>query len=708
MSVRPVDPHLLLMQATCSVFVKGDLKGTAWLFNEVGYLFTAGHIIKENEPFSNDDIQIQFSNDETAKAIVVESLYDHDNAVDFAILRILNDAINRFPLRISLSREFVHEDPIISYGFGKSLLGKTRDKKAPGTGKFIGFYDQLLMIDSEHLREEGYSGSPIFFTNKGAVVGLQIRARVNKPDEGKTHKDTILAMPLYRIAEILPAYKPLFYLETPHQRSSRLEDDIMEILYTEASKYPQKPAITIQELIHQIEKRDSYKYVRTSDKDFIVKLRQELFELEGNRKYINTIIDENGGIRECAISDTGIEYIKNHPPATLYQPNSTADNIQFPRDLNELLAEDPVCANQVRRYSEIEKIMNYFVKRNASSNKGIVSVYGHQNTGKTSMLETLQNSALQGFIPILTNLQNCDTSQIDYFLYEWADQIFYEFTRIKPFEELSPPSENLFAKGNGSTELFKYWKIIQDKANTTPIILIVDDIDALLNDVSTLDPKIIDFLAGFINSFPDVNFVLIGSEAIKRNENLKKLFDLGLPIDIGVFADGTAQRLALLLGRHLSMTQDAVNTILQFCDDHPLFVTKVFEKLIEVARQLPDKWLDQDMVRNYLQDLIGEIDLQLVAICKDLSKSEKTILWVWSQFPKEARQIYSISDLPELAQLAGSSEDKFNPVWKKGIEQLKLRRWIEPISAVEVKFRPGIMLDWMSRRYSSLEEAIRE
>jgi hypothetical protein len=183
---------------------------------------------------------------------------------------------------------------------------------------------------------------------------------------------------------------------------------------------------------------------------------------------------------------------------------------------------------------------------------------------------------------------------------------------------------------------------------------------------------------------------------------------MGLLIDIGVFADGTAKQLSELLGRHIPITEGALNTILRFCDDHPLFVTKVFEKLIEIGRHLTDRWLDDDMVQNCLQDLVGEIDLQLVAICRDLSKHERTILWVWSQIPKEARQVYSISDVPELAQLAGSSEDEFRLVWKRGIEGFQLRRWIEQISAVEVRFRPGIMLDWMSRRYSSLEEALRE
>ncbi len=701
MTERPSGPNQLVLQATCAVKVRGATKGTGWLFNENGYLFTVGHIFKSNQTDLGDDLKIQFEDEEPTIAKIEYFLYEPNNAVDFAILKIANwNSTERHPLHISTSKNFEAEEGIISYGFGRTLI-----TKSPASGKFVGWIEnEQMVIESEHLREEGYSGAPIYHMREDAVIGLQIR--MIKDSTAHTHKNTVYAMPLCKIAGFLnPDMKALLKTYDSPQTSVRLEDDIMEILYTEAQKYPGKPYLPFTDLMREIAKIDRHKYKLIDNKAFMYQVVSELHDLEDRRQLIKTLSNDSGGVTECEISDIGMSHMVKYKRKPSIMSVETFS--QFPKDLDDLLLKDKTCENFVKRLSEIQEIMDYFVKQNTSLNRAVVSVYCHNDTNKSDFIEIFRKASLPQFIPIFPNVHECELKELDSFLYDFLDRIAGEYNALRPVNSrIDHPSESLFTDGNGLEEFHKYWAMIQAKFNGVPIILIIDidEIDA----VSGVDSKIVEFLIRSINELSSAHFLLIGSEDIQRDERIRELFETGFLIDIRVLADGTAKKIIELLGRYISITQDVSNAILRFCDDQPLFVINTFEKLIQVIRKSPDRVLDEDMIDDILRELVDEMNLQLTAIYRGLSKNEKIVLWVSGQTPKETKQLYSISDLPELAQLANKEYNEFRLIWKQAMDAFLGRRWIEQTSAVQVRFKQGIMLDWMSKRYSGLEQDVRE
>jgi WD40 repeat protein len=194
-----LDSNDLLAQATCAVIIDGKIRGTAWLFNLEGYLLTAGHLLETKEKLL-DKVEVRFANAPPVEARRIEWCYSEQERLDFAILKIESDQalIKRHPLPISLARSV--EGTFRVLGYGKTLVDLST-----GWGQFVGIYNwksspdyRLFRLDSKELGEEGYSGGAVFSEQLQAVVAIQTSA--TRSSVTRAGRDTVLALPLYRIA----------------------------------------------------------------------------------------------------------------------------------------------------------------------------------------------------------------------------------------------------------------------------------------------------------------------------------------------------------------------------------------------------------------------------------------------------------------------------------------------------------------------------
>ena len=191
----------LLTQATCAVLIEGQTVGTAWLVDYQGHLLTAGHVLCQNlESCSDiyDEVHVQFADDKPCLARKVEWAFQNEINLDFALLKLTEMPLNRQPLPVSLARSWSGRFRL--YGYGESLAVLTA-----GVGMFVGLYgfesSRLFRLSSRELPDEGFSGGAVYSEELGAVVAIQSRAGRSKL--GPT-SETVLAMPLYRIADKLP------------------------------------------------------------------------------------------------------------------------------------------------------------------------------------------------------------------------------------------------------------------------------------------------------------------------------------------------------------------------------------------------------------------------------------------------------------------------------------------------------------------------
>ncbi len=189
----------LLFQATCAVFVEEKLIGTAWLVSDEGHLITAGHILGTSTPV--DEVMVRFTEDVPIKAFKIQWGYQQEMGIDFAILKLQSPQTHRKPLPISIAHTASGTFKLHGYGL-------TLKDQSTGTGDFIGTFDRqnspsnrLFQLRSSELGEGGYSGGAIFSDNLQAVVAIQTARTKSNTGVGR---DTILAMPLYRIAYFWP------------------------------------------------------------------------------------------------------------------------------------------------------------------------------------------------------------------------------------------------------------------------------------------------------------------------------------------------------------------------------------------------------------------------------------------------------------------------------------------------------------------------
>jgi hypothetical protein len=185
-----------IIQATCAILIDGKVKGTAWLVSEEGHLLTAGHLLGTENP--RERVEVRFPEDISQTAHKILWGYQREMGIDFVVLKLEKPPVNRRPLPVSLAKSVTRTFKLCGYG-------KTLVDLSIGKGEFLGFYDRqnssanrLFKLDSKQLGQGGYSGGAVVSDDLQAVVAVQIAATGTSIG---VERDTVLAMPLYRIAK---------------------------------------------------------------------------------------------------------------------------------------------------------------------------------------------------------------------------------------------------------------------------------------------------------------------------------------------------------------------------------------------------------------------------------------------------------------------------------------------------------------------------
>jgi len=224
----------LLARATCSVR-NGDKQATGWLVSHDGHLLTVGHILGEKEP--RDEVEVQFIDDNTPqKARRKAWAYKSEIGLDFAVLKLVDGMpLERKPLPVVLAKEMEPDSKVSVRGYGNTL-----DYQSPGVAEYIGISfctnllkNRMFILRSHELAIEGYSGGAVFSHDLQAVVAIQTQTTTKRTGVAS---ETVLAMPLYRIAQ---QWKPLTQLarnEKFAEINKLLENNKIEEAEKELSK----------------------------------------------------------------------------------------------------------------------------------------------------------------------------------------------------------------------------------------------------------------------------------------------------------------------------------------------------------------------------------------------------------------------------------------------------------------------------------------
>jgi tetratricopeptide (TPR) repeat protein len=281
---QPVDLSIdeLLAQATCTVVINGRIQGTAWLVDNEGHLLTAGHLLGVNAPINQ--VSVQFIEDVPRDAYKVQWGYQQDLGIDFAVLKLPSPVVGRIPLPISLKQN-------VSGNFCLRGYGTTFRDQSAGQGAFIGFFDpqnspnnRLFQLRSAELGEGGYSGAAVFSQQLQAVVSIQIEATTATTGAGR---DTILSMPLYRVAQHWGLLLNLEQRQVQKRIEEGLADDIAFGLTTTTSGHIRRVNVPIDQSPSYFQNRT---YAIQSIGDCLDNERKRLLIIRGRAGIGKTIL----------------------------------------------------------------------------------------------------------------------------------------------------------------------------------------------------------------------------------------------------------------------------------------------------------------------------------------------------------------------------------------------------------------------------------
>ncbi len=703
----PVDlsPDDLLAQATCAVLIDGKVKGTAWLASGDGYLLTAGHLLGTDKPRA--EVEVRFVEDAPHKAHKVQWGYQREMGIDFAVLKLVSPPANRHSLPVSLARKV--DGTFRLHGYGVTL----KDQSI-GVGEFIGPFDpqdspsnRLFELDSKQLGEAGYSGAAIFSDKSQAVVAVQIEATKAIAGPGR---DTILAMPLYRIAR---HWEPLIRIG-----KENLESAILDVLFDHYSSHPDSPEMTFTELYEAIG-------ISSNERG---EVWYQLFSLQekGGVKYQSL---PDGSDSAVEILSAGIKVAQDRPKIFASTPKESSEPREERKDestkiISELDTVEPLttiedfiqkeqdCAPLIRRDELLYEIKECLTQ----TSDRLIVVYGQPLVGKTKLLERLAETLGDEYVPLMVTGQGLDTSGLDAFAFDLADQLTNKFKKWARRHgvsfTLNVPKWGDFGGGNGRRAFHAHWNHLRQMAGERPLVLICDEIEHLLDYPEKLDPRIPTFLGEFMHSLENGYFVLAASERIRfsSNREISMLVAEGRAIRIPYYDERSALLIFSALRRYIIYEDGTLQYCVTLCDGHPRLLQAVFEAIVsQTAGPQSRRKSAKSDIEPIEETVIERASDSLWALCHDLSPDERFVVWLISREVSSPikRLVYSLGELVSLADqhLRQSTVDLV-----KGIEHLQHREWVEWESREKgiFRFKLGIFPLWVQRHCIGINPATME
>jgi len=196
---------------------------TGWLATLDGHILTAGHAIERHK---NSRVTVRFGAGPRIDARVLVSRFAKEPLnEDFAVLAIPESAVFCKPLPAVRATHVSGQFRL--QGFGQTLVSLSTAQ-----GQFEGLTNPdgapLFRLKSSSASDRGYSGAAVYSDSLRAAVAIQVEAADGDP------KDTVLAMPLYRIANALDYLRaswptlPALVTERWHRWQSETADNIRD------------------------------------------------------------------------------------------------------------------------------------------------------------------------------------------------------------------------------------------------------------------------------------------------------------------------------------------------------------------------------------------------------------------------------------------------------------------------------------------------
>ncbi|MCP4106581.1 MAG: toll/interleukin-1 receptor domain-containing protein [Desulfobacteraceae bacterium] len=263
-----------------------------------------------------------------------------------------------------------------------------------------------------------------------------------------------------------------------------------------------------------------------------------------------------------------------------------------PSTLGELIQTDRDCARLLQRSEMIYEIKRHLLETPAPKPHYVI-LYGQQQSGKSYILSQLSELVSDKHMPLLVSVKSGDITRLNYFLFNLISQLTNKvWVKHKGVSAtFDDPAWSDFEEGKEQASFYKYWNHLCQAAGEKMPVVMFDEIDRLLDRPGKLDKRILTFLKDFVGDPANGYFILSGSERIQyeKIQAFRSLIGNGMPFRVRYFEEEAVSSVFSAVRQYFCLESDSIKMIYALWDGHPRFLWHVYQEIVSVINNIPDK-----------------------------------------------------------------------------------------------------------------------
>ena len=346
----------------------------------------------------------------------------------------------------------------------------------------------------------------------------------------------------------------------------------------------------------------------------------------------------------------------------------------------------------------------------------LIVLYGHRQTGKSTILKMLPEELGKGYIPIYIDGQMGQSAVENFSLFfmnfvhdltesfnNWAER-----THRKKLETPKDRKPN-YDLHHAKIMIQKLYARIQELSDEEKLVIMYNKFGYLVENKKQVDSEIFVFLKWFIDlewlrkKKKNIYFIAVSSEQIfESDDNIFSSFiAVGNSFEVKGFEEDVVASVLSAIRKYIHYEESILPCLMRICDGHPKILTCLVNSMLEMKSSFSHqkrKIMPHD-IKKLLYEVIGKNRGFLGDLRTCLPYEEVLIMWLISRkIPKPTAPLeFSCSDLEVLHRQYIAKSTISMEKLEKGLKSFHRKGWIKWLNepGKRFQFQLGIVPFWI-------------
>lgn len=300
------------------------------------------------------------------------------------------------------------------------------------------------------------------------------------------------------------------------------------------------------------------------------------------------------------------------------------------------------------REEDLETLQDNLARTAAQT---VMLLYGQRRTGKTTLLLHLANTSVLGeHIPILIDMQR-ESYNIN--ITKFLHNIAYYIAQAMNAKEYSIPLPSMEAfVSDAPFEFGVFLDEAEKRLQGKKLIILIDEFEALENQIrkGKLQPEILDYLRGIMQSHPGVNFLLSGTHQLNglATENWSVFFNVALQYRLSrLSVQGAESLITKPVEEYIEFAPYTVDKIRQLTADQPYLIHLICRALVDHCNERRKAYITLNDIGAVLHEVMLTCASHFDWLWQQLSYDGKVALAVIAELGKDEGRWLSYVEIEE-------------------------------------------------------------